>query len=125
MSSTTTNYNLTKPAQSDFVDISVLNGNADTVDTVLFGKEEKATISAATMSASGWSGSEYSFEGTYPVATYNIEIQPNGDSITSDQMKAWNNAKIYGSATANKAIAKGTVPSIDIPIIVKAVAKNA
>lgn len=88
-------------------------------------KEIKATFTTSTMTASGWSSSEYSFEGTYPVTTYDIEIQPNGDSITDAQMKAWNKAKVYGSASANKAIAKGTVPTIDIPIIIKAVEKNA
>lgn len=73
--------------------------------------------SAVTMAASSWLNGEYSFENSYPVASYDLEISPNGDSITSDQMEAWTNAQIVGSAAANKAISKGTVPAIDIPII--------
>ena len=35
MSTVTTNYSLTKPATSDLIDISVLNGDLDTLDTTL------------------------------------------------------------------------------------------
>lgn len=37
MATTTPNYGLTKPAGTDPVDISVLNGNADIIDTALHG----------------------------------------------------------------------------------------
>lgn len=95
------------------------NGNSlgEIIDTV------KPTITTVVMSASGWSSNEYSFESTYPVATYDISIELNGDSATDEQVEAWSDAKIIGSATANKAIAKGDVPLIDLPIIIRAVVK--
>lgn len=74
------------------------------------------TAVAYTVVASGWTDGVYSLENAYPVATYDLEIALNGDSITSDQITAWNKAQIIGSATANKLIAKGTVPTVDIPV---------
>ena len=88
------------------------------LDGIESGATSNLFITAAvTMAASSWSNREYSFESSYPVANYDLEISPNGDSITSDQLEAWNSAQIVGSAAANKAISKGTVPVIDIPII--------
>lgn len=83
------------------------------------GKAEKWTITASTLSAGGWSNAQYSFESSYPVATYDLEIEPNGDSCTSEQLEAWNGAQITGSASANKIKAFGDVPTIDIPVILQ------
>ena len=77
------------------------------------------------MSLSGWVDGEYSFETQFPFARYNIEIEPNGDLITDQQLKAWNEAQMVGSFSANKCIAKGTTPTVDIPIILKAQSKGA
>ena len=77
----------------------------------------------ATMSASGWSNGYYSFESSYPVATYDIEIEPNGESITEEQLKAWSKAQIVGSPTQNRVKAMGDVPTVNIPIMIKAVKK--
>lgn len=85
-------------------------------------KENKATIVAGTLSASGWSNGVYSFETTYPVATYNLEIALN-NTATAEQAEAYNGAQIVGSATANQIKAYGDVPAVDIPIIIKAVKK--
>ena len=130
MSTLTTNYDLIKPASTDFVKISDINSNMDIIDTQMKANQDaaaaaelKAVVSAYTMTAAGWASSAYSFESLYPAATYDIEIQPNGDSITTAQMKAWTKAKILGSITANKAIATGTVPGVDIPVILKVVHK--
>ena len=65
----------------------------------------------------------YSFENIYPVATYDIEVEIDGDSCTAEQLKAWNSAQIVGSSTTNSCKALGDVPTIDIPIIIKAVKK--
>ena len=126
----TTNYNIVKPSADSFYDIGVFNSNADIIDTQMkvnqdaaAAAELKAVVSAYTMTAAGWASSAYSFESLYPASTYDIEIQPNGDSITTTQMKAWTKAKILGSITANKAIATGTVPAVDIPVILKVVHK--
>ena len=148
MSTTTTNYGLKKPAADDYISPDDHNYNMDAIDTAMKNnanaaanaasaaeaantaagsasslagtKQNKATISEFTMLASGWSGTGYDFT-DYPSASYNIEIQPNGDNMTDDQLKAWSKAKICGSYDANKAIAKGTVPTIDMPIILKVV----
>lgn len=77
----------------------------------------------ATMTSSGWSGLYYSFESSYPVAQYDIEIEPNGESITEAQLDAWSKARIVGSPTANRVKAMGDVPTVSIPIIVRAVKK--
>lgn len=73
--------------------------------------------------ASVWSDGEYSFERHYPIDEYDIEVELNGDSATEEQIEAWSNAKMVGSDTANKLYAKGDVPTIDIPIVLKVVTK--
>ncbi|MBQ9046788.1 MAG: hypothetical protein IJ120_02700 [Solobacterium sp.] len=81
------------------------------------------TAVAATMTATGWNNAVYSFESSYPSTTYDIEIEPNGDAITTAQLDAWGQARLVGSVTTNTVKACGTVPSIDIPIVIKAVKK--
>lgn len=78
-----------------------------------------------TMTLTGWVDGEYSFESTFPFASYNLEIEPDGDLITENQLKAWNAGQMTGSFTANKCIAKGETPTTDIPIILKASSKVA
>ena len=43
--------------------------------------------------------------------------------ITTSQAEAFNGAQIVGSATSNVVKAYGIVPTVDIPVIVKAVRK--
>ena len=74
------------------------------------------------MLASRWSNGTYSFENSYPVANYDIEIALDS-TATINQAEAFNGAQIVGSATNNIAKAYGIVPTIDIPIIVKVVVK--
>lgn len=76
----------------------------------------------ATMLASGWVDGKYSFEATYPKATYDISIEV-AHTATSDQFEAFGAAMICGSVDSNIATALGDVPTVDIPIIIKAVAK--
>lgn len=115
-------YSSTAPAMNGTASV----GSASTVarsdhvhpsDTT---KASKTTITTTTLSASGWSGSTYSgLQTTYPSASYDLEIEPNGDSCTADQYSAWGAAQLVGSATTNVLTALGTVPTVDIPIIVK------
>lgn len=82
--------------------------------------QPKYTISTTTILASGWSNGLYStLQTTYPAASYDLNLELNGDSITSAQQDAWNAAQIVGSATTNVLKALGEVPTIDIPVIVK------
>lgn len=122
----TSDYGLTKLSSSTSSSSTTLAATPSAVRSaynLANGKANKPTISSVTMASTGWSNSEYSFESTYPTATYDISIELNGDSATDEQIEAWSGAKICGSATANKAIAKGDTPTVNIPIIVRAVVK--
>lgn len=75
-------------------------------------------IATATLAAASWSNASYSFESTYPVATYNLVIELNGDTCTAAQREAWDSAAIQGSPTTNKIKAFGDVPTVDLPIVI-------
>lgn len=77
---------------------------------------------ASTMLASGWTGNTYSFEADYPHEQYNIEVAV-ADTATAEQFDAAGAAKMGSSATRNVFTARGDVPTVDIPVIVKAVKK--
>ncbi|MEY8367531.1 hypothetical protein AALA24_02070 [Anaerovoracaceae bacterium 42-11] len=82
-----------------------------------FGKyETKSTMIAATISASGWSNGQYSFEDSYPNATYDLSVEPDS-TCTEAQLDAWSGARIVGSSTGNVLKAFGDVPAVDIPVI--------
>lgn len=85
-------------------------------------KENKATITTATLLASGWSNGTYSFETDYPKATYDLEIALDSTATTA-QAEAFNGAQIAGSATSNTIKAYGIVPTVDIPVVLKVVNK--
>ena len=99
----------------------IVGGNFAT-KTELNTKENKATITTATLLASGWSDGTYSFETDYPEATYNLEIALDSPATTA-QAEAFNGAQIVGSATSNTIKAYGIVPTVDIPIVLKVVTK--
>lgn len=82
----------------------------------------KATYTAMTLLSFRWSNKTYSLESPYPNASYDIvvSVAPNA---TVAQYDAFSKAKICGSANSNVLTALGTVPTADIPIIVKAVRK--
>lgn len=84
-------------------------------------KGSKTTVTTATLAAASWSnaGVYSALQTNYPAASYDLEIEPNGDSITTAQMEAWSAAQMVGSATTNTIKALGTVPTVDIPIILK------
>ena len=83
----------------------------------------KATYAEVTLISTSWSEQTYSLESTYPSNTYDIEIELSGNA-TKDIAKVWGKV-IPVPATDGKNIIKalGTVPSINIPIRVKAVKK--
>lgn len=89
-----------------------------------FVDKSKPTYVSNTMRASKWdkSSKTYSFESSYPFASYDIEIQPS-DACTELQFEAWSKSRIVGSISKNIAKAIGDVPTVDIPIILKAVKK--
>ena len=86
-----------------------------TVATAIADKEYKRTLVTTTLVSTDWSNGEYSFESTYPNATYDLEqIQPYG---TVDQIKVWGDAMIVGNPSENKIIARKTAPTIDVPVM--------
>lgn len=93
------------------------------VDTAVSVKQSKPTITSTTLAVASWSNGVYSFESTYPNASYNIDVEPDGYTITDAQFKAWNEAKIVGNSNGNTIKALGTVPTVAIPIVVRATPK--
>ena len=83
-----------------------------------------STVSTATLLASSWDSAAktYSFEADYPKATYDLEIALDS-TATSEQAEAFNGAQIAGSATSNIIKAYGTVPTVNIPVVLKVVKK--
>ncbi len=76
------------------------------------------TFVNVTMASASWSSSQYSFEDTYPSASYNLSISV-ASTATSTQFDAFGKAKIVGSADSNIVKALGTVPTTDIPVMLK------
>lgn len=80
-------------------------------------------VTTATLSRNGWNNKVYSFESAYPSTEYDVEIEPDGDNVTSAHLDALSAARLVGSSTSNVVKAIGTVPTIDIPIIIRVVRK--
>lgn len=115
-----------KTSTNDFDDAykQKLDNVPDNAKAEIEGKENKATLEEVAMLASKWNKatSTYSFEDTWPAARYDIEIGPSDDA-TAEQMQAYGAALIPINGSENVAVAKGEIPEIDIPIIVKVVRK--
>lgn len=78
--------------------------------------------SVVYMSAANWAGNTYSFEDMFPGDQYDISIEV-APTATSDQFEEFGAAMICGSLDGNVATALGDVPTLDIPVIVKAVTR--
>ncbi len=77
--------------------------------------ENKRTVVTRTISTSDWVNNVYSFESSYPNASYDIEqIQPYG---TMEQVQAWGDAMIIGNPNGNTITAMNDAPTINIPIM--------
>ena len=85
-------------------------------------KSNKPTFSQYTILTSGWSSGVYSFESAYPSASCDIEIELDS-TATESQVEAWSSAKVTTVFGTNTMKALGDVPTVDIPVIVKAVIK--
>ena len=88
----------------------------------IFGAGTRNGITTGTLQASKWSGKKYSFESEYPSDECDIWIQVDA-SATEAQAKAFGAALIAGSASSNVFTALGEVPTVNIPIIIRKVAK--
>ena len=84
-------------------------------------KDEVQSVET-TMLASNWVGNTYSFEADYPHAQYNIEVGV-AKTATVEQFDAFCEARIGEDTGSNVAVAVGDVPTVDIPVVIKAVRK--
>ena len=96
---------------------------SESLTSGLAGKSNKAISSEFTLLASDWSSEgTYSFESSYPSATYDIFVYPSS-SCTIEQYGAFGSAAIASDKDNNILTALGTVPTTDIPVIIRAVIK--
>ena len=102
--------------------LNEMDAKVEELETEQDSKANAPTISSFTLLASGWVDSQYSFETTYPSADYDIEIAVDS-SATLEQVRAFNSAMITGNVATNIVKCYGSVPTVDIPIILKVVAK--
>ena len=140
MATYTTNYNLKKPAQEDFIDVADLNANFDALDTQLKAvadtAEEQAGAAAQaaksvsqdkTLLAASWTGdaAPYTYNATFNV----MGLKTNGflavsQSATAAQREAARAALLSvtgrsgASGTGNvlTITADGEKPTVDIPV---------
>lgn len=77
----------------------------------------KPTVVAYTILAANWSGTTYTFS-NYSASLYDIEIFSN-DSMTEEQYVAFSDARIVGGASSNTIKALGTVPTVNIPVLLR------
>lgn len=83
----------------------------------------KPTTAIVTLTAANWTTEgTYSLEATYPNATYNLNMSLSS-TCTKEQYNAFSNAIIIGDDNSNIVKALGTIPTIDIPVKLKAVKK--
>lgn len=87
------------------------------------GAAKTESVTTATLAVASWSSGAYSFTSTYPDASYDIAVEPDGNSITAAQYEAWTNAKIVGNSASNTIKALGTVPTVAIPVVIRVMPK--
>lgn len=82
------------------------------------------TVVTKMLAVDNWQEGVYSFEEEYPSANYDVSLELSSE-CTTEQIYAFGDALIVGNIETNSCIAKGTVPTIDIPVVLKVVKKNA
>lgn len=88
--------------------------NAETIAELL-----DETIVSTTLAATGWVNGIYTLETTYPSNKYALSVYLDTDTCTTDQEKAFNNARFRPFSRQNSIKCNKTVPEIDIPIILR------
>jgi hypothetical protein len=103
---------------TDAVTVGFYKQAADEIEKMISNKADKPAISYMTLSANAWNDKQYSFEDSYPKATYDLSVEPDS-TCTEAQLDAWCSARIVGSSTGNVLKAFGDVPTVDIPVILE------
>lgn len=121
------------PSSDPLVDTIQANNDFDVVQSVstnlYFSFTDELSggleIGAGTWYDGGTSADSnvYSLESLYPSTSYDVSIEPNGAMITSAQYEAWSKAQILGNPDENTIRALGTVPTVDIPVVLTVTSK--
>ncbi len=99
-------------------EISRLNLQNDTQDTEIQNKPSKSIKVVLTLTASSWNGDTYTISNSNITATNVVELYPTS-SITQEQLEALQEANIIGGTQSKgtfSLVAKGDVPTVDIPV---------
>jgi len=120
MATYTTNYNLKKPAASDYVSVGDINDNMDTLDTTIKSVSDTASAKQAQHSAitisvgtNAWSNKTASVTATGVTASNTVIVSPAPAS-----MDAWKDAemKCTAQATNQLTFTCETVPTAAISV---------
>lgn len=111
MATTTPNYGLTKPAENEAVQVSVLNGNADIIDTALHdldtGKVDKETgkglstndyTAADKAAVNDWKNG-YIYQTASGTSTKTITLDPSSAYFVFITFGSWANFYFLNSTT--------------------------
>ena len=81
----------------------------------------KKSVVSKTLLASGWVDGVYDFSATYPADKYDLSLSYDGDRYSAASKETFDNAGVVGSLSANKFVATGTIPAVDIPVILEVI----
>ena len=76
-------------------------------------------VVSTTLAASGWVNNVYSLETVYPSDKYKLQVYLDTDTCTEEQEKAFGNAGFRTFSLQNNLKCNKSVPTVDIPIIIK------
>ena len=110
MATNTPNYNLEKPAQTDFYDVDVQNSNTDKIDTALNNKVDKVT--GKGLSANDYTATDKSKVNNVPSDT-NAELE--GKTDNTDFETHTGNTTVHTNAT-EKATWNNKMPKATSPV---------
>lgn len=100
-------------------DIDTLYSENDTQDTEIQNKVNKSVKVNFTLAANIWNGDTYTISNSNITTTSVVELYPTS-SITEEQLEALQEANIIGGTQSNGSyglVAKGDIPTINIPVI--------
>lgn len=86
--------------------------------TELSAKENRYTSTAKVIYMTDWVNNEYSFEEDYPATNYDITVDLDWDRMNDERESAWVAARVVGSNSANKLVARNSAPTADIPVVI-------
>jgi hypothetical protein len=121
------NGNVTTVYPDTYSEDVYVDNKGTTLDTKLNNLDEsitqlncKITRTSYTLKSTNYTDdNHYSFETDYPNESYNLTMEIDGDTASTDQINAFIAANFIGSNTSNIIKIGGTKPTIDIPVILE------